>query len=93
MNMLTCKGASQLISVRQERPLGFRERWSLRLHLLICVYCRRFARQVDLIHRALRWLGRQDEVDAAASTVDGELTPEARERIRKALAEWRGHEH
>jgi hypothetical protein len=78
-----------LISDRQERPLGFRERWSLRLHLMMCVYCRRFARQVATISQALRKLGRQAEENAEGS----ELPLGARERIRKALAERRNHEH
>jgi hypothetical protein len=44
--MLTCKDASHLISENQERPLGFRERWSLRMHLWMCISCRRFERQM-----------------------------------------------
>jgi len=87
--MLTCKDASRLISERQERPLGVRERWSLRFHLLMCVYCRRFARQVELIRRALQFWGRQDEPGSAGH----DFPPEARERIRQALAERRDHEH
>lgn len=83
--MLNCKEASHLISEREERPLGLRERWGLRLHLLICSYCRRFERQVALLRQALRELGRRAEAEAAA--VD--LSPEARERIRTALAERR----
>jgi hypothetical protein len=88
LKMLTCKDASHLISERQERPLGFRERWGLRLHLWICVGCRRFERQVALLRQALRKLGQRIEADASTA----ELPPEARERIRKALAERRGHE-
>lgn len=81
--MLTCKEATRLISERQERPLGLRERWSLRLHLWICVYCRRFERQLSMMRLALRQLRRNTEQD-----IEGlDLTPEARERIRRALAE------
>lgn len=81
--MLTCKDASHLISERQERPLGRRERLNLWLHLLICKYCRRFERQIAMLSRALNELGRRGGADA-----DGiDLSPEARERIRKALAE------
>jgi hypothetical protein len=86
--MLTCKDASHLISERQERPLGVRERWSLRMHLWLCVNCRRFERQLALMRQALRLLGKRAEADAASS----DLPPGARERIRKALAERRGHE-
>jgi len=72
-----------LISERQERPLGFRERWGVRLHLWICVSCRGFERQMTLMRQALRELGkRAEDVDDSS-----ELPPEVRERIRKALAE------
>jgi len=87
--MLTCKDASHLISERQERPLGFRERWGLRMHLWLCVNCRRFERQLALMRHVLRLLGRHAEVDADST----DFPPEARERIRKALAERSGHEH
>lgn len=87
--MLTCKDASRLISESQERPLGFRERWGLRLHLWMCDACRNFMRQVASMRRALRELGKRTEADASGT----DLSPEARERIRKALAERDEHEH
>lgn len=83
MKRLTCKEATRLISERQDRPLGFREGWSLRLHLWICVYCRRFERQLSTLRLALRQLRRNTEQD-----VEGlDLPQEARERIRRALAQ------
>ena len=85
--MLTCKDASHLISERQERPLGVRERWALRLHLWLCDGCRHFERQLAFMRQALRQLGRVAEADGA------DLAPDARERIRKALAERGRHEH
>lgn len=88
MKMLTCKDASHLISERQERPLGLRERLGLWLHLLICAYCRAFERQVAMLSRAMRELGRRGGADA-----DGiDLSPEARARIRAALAERSAHD-
>lgn len=87
--MLTCRQASQLVSESQERALGRRERWGLRLHLWMCVSCRRFERQIRLLRRALRRLARLDESEAQGP----DLTPEARERIRKTLAERHDHRH
>jgi hypothetical protein len=84
--MLTCKDASHLISERRDRPLAARERWGLRAHLWICANCRRFARQVDLLRQAARELSRRLE-DAEYGP---ELSAEARQRIREALAERRG---
>jgi len=87
--MLTCKDASHLISVYQERPLGFRERWSLRMHLWVCANCRRFERQMILLRQAMRALVKRAEgADARAA-----FPPEAVERIRKALAERGGQDN
>lgn len=90
--VLTCKGASHLISESRERPLGIWERWGLRLHLWMCVNCRRFERQMALMRQALRMLGRRAEADAHGDGNSADLPPQARERIRKALAERHDHE-
>lgn len=44
--VLTCKQASRLVSARQDRKLGLRERVGLRWHLWLCGDCRRFERQI-----------------------------------------------
>ncbi len=80
--MLTCMDASHLISESQERKLGFRERMGLKFHLLMCMYCRRFEQQLAFVHRALRELGRRAEADTEST----DLSSEARDRIRKAVA-------
>lgn len=87
--MLTCKDASHLISEHQERPLSTRERWGLRLHLWMCLNCRRFERQVSLIRQALRMLGKRAEAEARGDHDGTDFPPETRERIRKTLAEYR----
>jgi hypothetical protein len=87
--MLTCKDTSRLISEGQERHLRLRERWGLRLHLWICVNCRRYERQIHLLRQALRMLALQAEMD----TQGPDLSPEARERILTALAGQDGHVH
>lgn len=81
--MLTCKDASHLVSQKQDRPLSFRERWGLRIHLWMCRNCQRFERQITLIRRLLR----QSDQSAATEAANQELSAEARERISRALAE------
>lgn len=87
--MLTCKEASRLVSEGQERKLALRERLGLRLHLWMCARCRRFEQQIRLLRRSLRRMSIQAEVEAQEVV----LTPEARERIRKAIVERDGHSH
>ena len=80
--MLTCKHSSRLISEAQERQLNLKERFNLRLHLLMCNSCRRFEKQImtmrNLMHR--RWT--QD-----IPPTNNQLPNEAQERIRQALKE------
>lgn len=52
--MLSCKETSLLLSQAQERPLRWRDRLSLRLHLLLCDGCANFRRQLALIRTAVR---------------------------------------
>jgi hypothetical protein len=81
--MLTCKEASHLISQNQDRPLNFRERWGLRIHVWMCVNCRRFERQIGLMRRLLRLAARRAEAEG----VDIQMSEEARERISQAMEE------
>ena len=52
--MMMCKEATRLMSLRQDRPLAFQERLSLRLHLAMCGACRECDRQFTLLHEAGR---------------------------------------
>jgi hypothetical protein len=79
--MMTCKEASRLISEGQERPLKPRERWGLRFHLWICDNCRHFERHIRFLRKALRLMGEQLE----AGSQGPDLTPKAKDRIRKVL--------
>ena len=87
--MLTCKEASRLVSEGQERKLALRERLGLRLHLWMCARCRRFEQQIRLLRRSLRRVATQAEIEAPVAM----LTPESRERIRKAVVDADTHTH
>ncbi len=74
--MLTCKQASQLLSQSLDRQLSARERFALRLHLLICKYCKRFGEQIKLLRTAIKQLGERVEDDTGI-----QLPAEAKVRI------------
>ncbi len=80
--MLTCREASVLISEARDRKLRLHERLGLRVHLWMCISCRRFNRQVRLMCRLLRSQTGPDLFD----TPGPGLADEARERIRQAMA-------
>ena len=78
--MLSCKQASQLVSQSLDRKLNMRERFALRLHLLICKYCLRFSQQLTAMRVALLRNTQAIEIDASLT-----LSPEAKARITQAL--------
>lgn len=58
--MLSCKDATRLVSMGQDRALGFAERAMLRVHLAICRGCGNAARQLEFLRRAMARLAEQD---------------------------------
>ena len=50
----TCREASEVLSLAQDRPLTVREKLILYVHLPLCEGCRNFKRQLVFIRRAVR---------------------------------------
>jgi hypothetical protein len=76
----SCADIARLGSESIERELTWRERFQMRLHLLICVWCQRYVRQIRLLHDTLH--AHPEEVTDAAET---SLSPDARDRMKRAL--------
>lgn len=77
--MLNCKEVSHLVSESLDRRLSWRERLGVRLHLLICEACARFAGQIRFLRTAARRMAERDDPRTGA------LSGPARERITRAL--------
>ncbi len=58
--MLTCKETTRLVSQGLDRELAFGERAALRLHLAICLGCRRAGAQMRYLRKAVRELAEFD---------------------------------
>lgn len=76
-----CRQTVEIISQSMERPLSIGERFKIKLHLWICVWCQWYMEHLGLIRDASR---------AQASTAPDQMTsatlsPDARERIRRRL--------
>jgi len=56
MRLLTCRETTRLVSQGLDRDLAFGERVALRLHLAICIGCRRAGRQMSFLRRAMQSL-------------------------------------
>jgi hypothetical protein len=49
----SCSEAARRVSELQEAPLSGPARLGLRLHLAVCMHCRRYARQIRFLHTYL----------------------------------------
>jgi hypothetical protein len=59
--MISCKEATRLASLQMERQLTLRERLQFRLHLAICVGCRRAEKQFAFMRQAMgAWISSKD---------------------------------
>ena len=76
----SCREAVRAQSEALEHPLPPAKRFGLRLHLLMCRWCRRYGEQIRFLrHAAHEHEGRQREA------MPQKLSPEARDRLKRAL--------
>lgn len=47
----SCEHVSKLTSEMHDRPLGWRERFTYWIHLRMCTWCRRYAKQLQCLRR------------------------------------------
>ncbi len=61
----SCREVTRLVLQGQDRQLALGERIGVRLHMMICKACPRFAQQVALMHDAMgRWRQYAESDDA-----------------------------
>ena len=77
--MRSCKAASELTSINQDRALSIKERVSLFIHRMICAPCRAYKKQMHLLQREL---GKVSEEDKPANV---SLNDDARRRILEGI--------
>jgi hypothetical protein len=75
-----CAEMSRLSSQALDRKLSLGVRMRMRLHFLVCTWCRRYAKQLRFLHKTAPRLHEQTVESPARG-----LSPEARERIRKRV--------
>jgi len=62
--MLNCRQATRLISQSLDAKIPWHQRLAMKVHLLCCVWCRRYAAQLKFLRRATRELP-PEALDAA----------------------------
>jgi len=81
--MPSCKEVSRLVSESMDRELPFRQRFSMRLHLLMCSLCSRFRRQLAFLREVAHAFG--DGGEEGEQPANLQLSPQARARIKQIL--------
>ena len=71
-----------LMSQSLERSLSLSERWSLRLHLVVCVWCVRYLAQIRFLRQLVRL---HDESAPEETSPSHGLRLEARARIARSI--------
>ena len=52
--MLSCRDAAHTVSTEDVTPVSWRQRLAVRLHLMMCRHCRRYAEQIEALGEATR---------------------------------------
>lgn len=76
----SCREATRLQSEAMDRPLSLRKRIGLRLHLMLCRWCRRYGKQIGFLRSVAHEHEKHDEILPPQT-----LRPEARERMKARL--------
>lgn len=73
-----CRDVTPLMSQSLDRPLSHSERLSLRLHLLVCVWCSRYLTQLTMMRELLQH-------EEPSTRLEGALSADARARFAEQL--------
>ena len=76
----TCAEMSRLTSRALEQPLTLKMRMKMRLHFVICAWCRRYFEQINFLHNTAPRLGLQ-----LGELTGRGLSAEARQRIMRSV--------
>ncbi|MEN9685075.1 MAG: hypothetical protein RLZZ28_861 [Bacteroidota bacterium] len=74
--MISCQEATYLISKKEEKKLRWFEKIKLSAHLMLCSFCRKFEKQINLIIKQVQ----NNEFSAT-------LSDETKGKIKTALKE------
>ena len=80
MLSLSCRQVSRLQSDALDRKLSFPQRLGLRLHLVLCNWCRRYGKQVRFLRDAAH-----EHPENMVEPLPYKMSDEARERIKQRL--------
>lgn len=80
--MLNCRQVTRLISQSMDAKLPWHRRLAIRVHLLYCVWCQRYAAQLQILREAARGLKPE-----GLAQPDQRLSPDAKQQMQSRLQE------
>lgn len=86
--MINCKQATELVCQSLDRPLSWRERLQLRLHLFMCAGCKGFQKQSQALDRLLQKRFHdlvQDDLDGEFDGMPEEVCDRLKQKLRDAM--------
>jgi hypothetical protein len=75
-----CREASRLQSEALDHSLTPVQRFGLRVHLILCKWCRRYGKQIRFLRHATH-----EHPELVTEASPSTLSPEARQRLKRAL--------
>ena len=63
--MISCKNVAKLLMSDQLQAQSWWKRMEVRLHLAMCRFCSRLARQIEQLRSATRRMSEQEEADSS----------------------------
>jgi len=82
--MLNCREATRIASQAMDAKLPWHRRLALKVHLLYCVWCRRYAAQLRLLRSASKELPPED-ICSVAHHLSNEEKEQMRARLQESL--------
>ena len=80
--MLNCRQVTRLVSQSMDARLRWYQWLGMRIHLVYCVWCRRYASQIHFLHKACKQM--DSESEASPTHI---LSNEAKDKMRARLLE------
>ena len=82
--MLNCRQVTRLVSQGLDAKLSWPQRLGVRLHLLYCVWCRRYAAQLRILRKAGKQLA-SEMLETPVEKLSDAAKDQLRARLRQAL--------
>ena len=80
--MLNCRQVTRLVSRSMDAKLRWYQWLGMRIHLLYCVWCRRYASQIHFLRKACKHMGPEPEASPSYA-----LSTEDKDKMRARLQE------